>query len=217
MLEGKNLKLVYKDGMSETIVLENVNIKINQGEVVIFLGPSGCGKSSLMYLLSDLKKPTEGDVFFNDVNITSRKDNSDIRRKDFAFIFQQHFLVPYLTAVENVMTALDGKGAYQKAVQILKQVGLEESINKKPYQLSGGQKQRVAIARALVNDPKVIFADEPTASLDHEKAKEIIEIIRSVSSKPAVIIATHDTSIVNSNDRIIHINNRNIEEEISVC
>ena len=214
MLEAKNVSLVYPDGDKEKVVLDNISLKINDGESVVLVGPSGSGKSSMIYLLSALKKPTSGDIIFNNSNFSGKKDTSDERYDSFGFIFQQHFLIPYMSVLENVLIAIKDSDTIEKSKEMLIKLGLEEHLNKKPHQLSGGQRQRVAIARALVKKPRVLFADEPTASLDHETAVEVMSLIREMKDTTTLIMATHDTSLLEENDRVIVVNHHKLEEKI---
>lgn len=166
----------------------------------------------MIYLLSALKMPTSGQVVFDDIVISDKKDSSAERYDSFGFIFQQHFLIPYLNVLENVCIAIKDKDTIEKSKDILKKLDLEEHMNKKPHQLSGGQRQRVAIARALVKKPRILFADEPTASLDHNTALEVMSLIREMKDTTTLIMATHDTSLLAENDRIITVNNQKIIE-----
>lgn len=211
MINCANLHLEYPDGEKTRTILNQVHLNIKTGENVILLGPSGSGKSSLIYLLSSLRKPTGGEVWYNDLPLTAQHDKhaADIRRNHFGFIFQMHFLLTYLTVIENVML---GKGEFAKinkerAEELLLQLGLSDHTTKKIHQLSGGQRQRVAIARALMNEPDVIFADEPTASLDHQTACEVVAILKSYKKNSTLIMATHDTSILAGDERIIKVAN----------
>ncbi len=213
MLEAKNVSLVYPDGDKEKIVLDNISLKINDGESVVLVGPSGSGKSSMIYLLSALKKPTSGDIMFDNINISEKKDTSGERYDSFGFIFQQHFLIPYMSVLENVLIAIKDSETVEKSKEMLIKLGLEEHLNKKPHQLSGGQRQRVAIARALVKKPRVLFADEPTASLDHETAVEVMSLIREMKDTTTLIMATHDTTLLEESDRIIVVNHHKLEEK----
>lgn len=216
MITCKDLRLEYPDGEKTKVILNNINLSINKGENVILLGPSGSGKSSLIYLLSSLRKPTSGEAFFNDTSLSSKNDKlvADIRRTHFGFIFQMHFLLPYLSVLENVML---GKNEYnkqnkEKAQELLLQLGLSDHIKKKMHQMSGGQRQRVAIARAILNEPDVIFADEPTASLDHQTACEVISILKNHKKDSILIMATHDTSILAGDERMIRVVDGNAVE-----
>lgn len=216
MIQCKDLSLIYKDGHKENKVLSNVNLTINKGENVVLLGPSGSGKSSLIYLFSGLKKPTSGNIHYegSEIGNLNDKEISSLRRQKFGFIFQMHFLVPYLKVIENVMIgAPDFSDKYVKRAHlVLGELGIEEYANKKIFQLSGGERQRVAIARALVAEPDVIFADEPTASLDHENAVEIIKLLKEYRENSTLVMATHDTSILSGDERIIRIQNHNAVE-----
>ena len=216
MLTCKNLHLEYKDGDKSTLVLNGINLEIKKGEKVIFLGPSGSGKSSLIYLLSTLRRPTKGEVYLDDTLISSNdaKIDPNIRKTRFGFIFQMHFLIPYLTVLENVLSTLNSKDkqSCEKAIAILKKIKMEDHINKKTHQLSGGERQRVAIARALMNDPDIIFADEPTASLDHKTAREVLSVLKKYKKDAILIMATHDTSILQGDERVLKVANGNISE-----
>lgn len=216
MIELKNLSLCYKDGHVENRVLSDINLKIEKGENVVLLGPSGSGKSSLIYLISGLRKPTSGTIVYEgkEINALNDKELSEVRRKKFGFVFQMHFLIPYLKVIENVMTGAPANSSkyIEKAITILEELGIAEYKNKRIYQLSGGERQRVAIARALVSEPDIIFADEPTASLDHNNAVEIIKMLKAYKENSSLIMATHDTSILGGDERILKLENHNIVE-----
>lgn len=214
MLECKNLTLKYKDGHKENLVLEDVSLQIEKGKNVVVLGPSGSGKSSLIYLFSGLKKPTSGTIFIDGIDIStlSKKKFDDMKRRKFGYIFQQHFLIPYLTVIENVVVGApaNNKEYNEKAHVILKELGIDQYTKKRIYELSGGERQRVAIARALVSEPEIIFADEPTASLDHENATEIIKLLKEYKSSSTLLMATHDTSILSGDEEILHIEHKKV-------
>lgn len=172
------------------------------------IGPSGSGKSTLMYCLSTLKKPTDGEILYNGKDIINIKNSEreDLRRKEFGFVFQRHFLIPYMPSIDNVVVAADENSVQvkEKAVSILKELGLSErELKKRPRQLSGGQRQRVAIARAMINNPSVLFADEPTAALDHENAFAVMRVLKEYSKKHLVLVITHDISILKDADGVI--------------
>jgi len=210
MITTQNLKLSYPDGVGrEKIIFNGLNLKINKGDRMVFVGPSGSGKSSLIYLLSLLKIPTSGHVLFNGKGCVKPSEKLNMRYKEFGFIFQQHFLLSYMTALENVMLAVKKKDkkVKERAYEVLENLGLKEHANKKPYQLSGGERQRVAIARALVKDPKVIFADEPTASLDRNTGLAVVNMLKQATKDRILIIATHDTTLLDGSERVLHIQN----------
>lgn len=216
MLKCKNLCLEYPDGDTNKVILNNINLDINENENIVLVGPSGSGKSSLIYLLSCLRKPTNGEIFFNDTNLSLLQSDelADFRRKHFAFIFQMHFLLPYLTIIENVLVAKNDYSdkSKQQASELLFNLGLEKQINKKIYQMSGGERQRVAVARALITDPDIIFADEPTASLDHNTAVEVIVLLKNHKAKSTLVMATHDTSLLTGDEIILKLENTNVSK-----
>lgn len=209
MFEINDISMIYDmDTEEKMYALDGFNLKLPDTGLVGVIGPSGSGKSTLMYCMSTLKSPTEGSIVYNDRELTtlSNKDRENLRRNEFGFIFQKHYLVPYMSAMDNVAVAGTGnvKDIKEKAAEYLKTLGLKErEFKKKPAKLSGGQCQRVAIARAMINDPKVIFADEPTASLDHENAFNVMKILKKYSKDRLVIVVTHDRSILSDVDMTV--------------
>jgi len=209
MFEINDISMIYDmDTEEKMYALDGFNLKLPDTGLVGVIGPSGSGKSTLMYCMSTLKSPTEGSIVYNDRELTtlSNKDRENLRRNEFGFIFQKHYLVPYMSAMDNVAVAGTGnvKDIKEKATEYLKTLGLKErEFKKKPAKLSGGQCQRVAIARAMINDPKVIFADEPTASLDHENAFNVMKILKKYSKDRLVIVVTHDRSILSDVDMTV--------------
>lgn len=207
-LSMEKVNLIYDlGGNNETYALKDINLNIRQNKFYGILGPSGSGKSSLLYLLSGLKVPSSGKVLYQDKDYQDMKssDLSNIRNREFGFIFQRHFLMDYLTALQNVLVPLNTNKIrdISRAKELLVSFGLENEMNKKPYQLSGGQRQRVAISRALINEPKVIFGDEITASLDHQNAFEVMELLKKY--KTTLLVVTHDKSILEDVDEVINI------------
>ena len=211
-LSTANLCLEYHDGKANRTIFKDVNLSVNATEVTVLLGPSGCGKSSLIYLLSALRKPSGGTVSLDETNITYNRNADQIRYENFGFVFQQHFLIPYLSVLENVCIARKDKNLEGYALELLDRLRIIELAAKKPYQLSGGERQRVAIARALVKNPKIIIADEPTASLDKDNAKAIYGLLKECAKGKILLIATHDTSLFDGNERILKIENYNVKE-----
>jgi putative ABC transport system ATP-binding protein len=214
MIELDKLSLTYKDGHVVNHVLKNIDLKIEKGESIVLLGPSGSGKSSLVYLISGLRKPSSGSIIYEgkEMNKLSDKELSDLRKKKFGFVFQMHFLIPYLKVLENVMVSAPIHNKYykEKAETILSELGLPQYRHKRIYQLSGGERQRISIARALISEPEVIFADEPTASLDHDNAIDIMKMLKNYKENSTLIMATHDTSILSGDERILRIQNHKI-------
>lgn len=210
LFQMKDVSLLYDEDKEEkTYAIKGANISLDEGKFYGILGPSGSGKSSLLYLLSGIKTPTTGGIYYKGEDMTTMSDDklSEIRLKDFGFIFQKHFLIPYLDIVSNVLVPLNSSSRDDKkrAIELLTELGLGNKLNKKPYELSGGQCQRVAIARALINNPKVIFADEITASLDHKNSKEIVEKLNEIRGKTTIIFVTHDETTIEKADEIIRV------------
>ena len=211
MFDIKNISMIYDMNKSEKIyALSGVDLKLPDKGLAGIIGPSGSGKSTLMYCMSTLCVPTDGSILYNGKDITafSRKEREHLRRREFGFVFQRHFLVPYMSATDNVTAAAvsSGKESYEAAEKLLAGFGLsEKDFKKRPAQLSGGQRQRVAIARAMINKPKVLFADEPTAALDHENAFKVMDILKEYSENNLVIVVTHDRSILKNADMIIEV------------
>lgn len=191
-------------------VLKNIDLEIPQGKLTILKGRSGSGKTTLMNLLGALDNPTSGDVFFEEENISKMGEGKRcrFRRKKIGFIFQSVALIPTMTAYENVeyMLRLAGvkKNRKERVVECLRMVGLASRMNHMPQELSGGEQQRVAIARAFVHNPKVIFADEPTAELDTNTALQIVKIFKNLTDKEGVtiVMTTHDTGLMEIGDKV---------------
>ena len=209
MFEIKNVSMIYDMNSDEKLyALNGFNLTLPDTGLVGIIGPSGSGKSTLMYCMSTLKRPTEGSIVYDGQELTglSNKQRENIRRNEFGFVFQKHYLVPYMTAMDNVAVAGigDRKELYKKGAEYLSLLGLKKrEFNKRPSKLSGGQCQRVAIARAMINNPRVIFADEPTASLDHENAFRVMKILKKYSEERLVIVVTHDRSVLSDVDIMV--------------
>ena len=196
-------------------VLDDVSLSIKKGEFVSLIGKSGSGKSTLLYLLSTLDTDYEGTIEINNLRLTGKTQNelSKFRNENIGFVFQFHFLLPEFTVLQNVMMPARKLGKYSlhqienKAIEKLKQMGMETFASKASGKLSGGQQQRVAIARALINDPIVIMADEPTGNLDSSNSKIVFDILQDLSRSKGntIITVTHDTEFANRADRIIEI------------
>ena len=216
MFEVKNISMIYDMNTDEKMyALGGFDFTLPDRGLVGIIGPSGSGKSTLMYCLSTLKKPTEGSVRYNGREITdiSDRERETLRRKEFGFVFQKHYLVPYMSALDNIRVAGNGSGKEEteKAKDALRLLGLKErEFGKRPAKLSGGQCQRVAIARSMINDPKVLFADEPTASLDHENAFNVMKILKKYSEDRLVLVVTHDRSVLTDVDMLVEMWDGNI-------
>ena len=211
MFELKDANMIYDMDKEEKVyAMRGMNITFPDKGLVGIIGPSGSGKSTLMYTMSTLKKLTSGDVLYNGKSLMSISDSDKqhLRRNEFGFVFQRHYLINYMTALDNatIASTIPVNEAKEKAEKLLLEIGLKKSeLRHKPTKLSGGQRQRVAIARAMMNDPKVLFADEPTASLDHENAFLVMDRLKEYSKDRLVLVITHDTSIIQDADMIVKI------------
>ena len=203
---------VYKIGEVETKALRGVNLSIENGEFTALVGPSGSGKTTLLQLIGLLDKPTSGQVFINGKDATNlnRNQRADLRKDAIGFVFQFFALIPTLTAYENVEMPLLLNGTKpadrkRRVNEMLEAVGLADRAHHRPDQLSGGQQQRVAVARALATNPKLILADEPTANLDTENGKQVMDIMQRLNKETGVtfVFATHDPRVIHYANRVV--------------
>lgn len=202
MINALNLNHSYGNDRA----LENVNIDIAQGEFTSLIGESGSGKSTLLSILSTLLKPTSGKLSLFEQSVEEIKDMDSFRRDNIGFIFQFHYLIHYLTVKENIELATDDKHR-ANINTLLKHLDIENIKDRYPNEISGGQRQRAAIARALANEPKVIFADEPTGNLDSKNSLKVFELLKDISKKgTSVVVATHDTKLAKLADTIYEVN-----------
>jgi lipoprotein-releasing system ATP-binding protein len=206
MITGKQIKKKY----GELDVLKGVDLHIAPSEIVSIVGSSGAGKTTLLTILGTLDKPTTGDIEFNGINITSlsEKKLAQFRNQYIGFVFQFHHLLPEFTALENIcipafINKASKKEAELNAYKLLNLLGLEDRANHKPSELSGGEQQRVAVARALINNPKIIFADEPSGNLDSSNAQKLHELFFTLRQelKQTIVVVTHNEILANMADR----------------
>jgi len=202
------------NGQVPTEALRGITLQFRRGEFASIVGPSGSGKSTLLYLLSGLEKPTSGRVEFDGVDLTTLNERAlaEFRNRRMGFVFQFHFLLPEFTATENVampllIAGVNRREAMDKAAELLKRFGLGHRLRHYPSQLSGGEQQRVAIARALVNDPDILFCDEPTGMLDSKNAQALYELLREVNAErgQTILVVTHEREFAQRTDRIIQL------------
>jgi putative ABC transport system ATP-binding protein len=222
MIRLKNVSKTYtNNGQKPVFAIREANLIIRKGEFISITGPSGSGKSSLMDILGMLDLPSQGEYFFENKEISAHSEDelAEIRNRKIGFVFQKFHLLPKTTALENVELPLlysDKKNIRVLAYEALKKVGLNERATHCANELSGGQQQRVAIARALVNEPEIIFADEPTGNLDSASGKEIMKIFRQLNdSGKTIVLITHDRAIAACANRSIQIMDGCLSENIT--
>lgn len=214
VVEAKNLNKYFHEPV-EFHVLKDINLTIRSGEFAAIVGPSGSGKSTLLYVLSSLDREYEGDVFFGDVELKtlSNQKLARLRNKSIGFIFQFHYLLADFTALDNVMLPglklgeLPHGELEEKAMQKLDLLGIADQATKRVNRLSGGQQQRVSIARALINEPKIIFCDEPTGNLDSKNARIVYDMLKNLTREfdQTILMVTHDDSYLSEIDRQIQL------------
>lgn len=215
----RNLKKIFRMGKEKVYALNGVDLDIYKNEILCLLGTSGSGKSTLLNMIAGLEKPTKGEIIIDKIHIEklSEEQVTKFRQLNVGFVFQSYNLIGNLTALENVALGLIFKGVDKKtrdkmAKDILEEVGLDKRLNHKPNEMSGGQQQRVSIARAFVDQPKIVFADEPTGNLDTKTSAEIMEMIVGMvrKHKQTLIIVTHDYETAKYADRIVEISDGKI-------
>ena len=214
VIETKNLGMTYGAGRTKVEALKEVNLTVNKGELLAIMGPSGSGKTTLLMILGLVTIPTAGQLILGGDNIYngSARDFQRLRREKIGFIFQFSNLIPFLTAKENIMLPMDlvgttGQKAHTRATELLDYLEVTARAGELPERLSGGEKQRVAIARALANSPAMILADEPTASLDTDRALSVMALLRKLSTEQgtAILVVTHDERMIGGVDRVLQL------------
>jgi putative ABC transport system ATP-binding protein len=203
----------YKIGEQEILALDGINLTIEQGEYAAIIGPSGSGKSTLMHLLGCLDTPTSGTMVIDGVDVSRASNNklSEMRNQKIGFVFQSFNLLPKLTVLQNVelpmiYAGVSARERRERALAAIERVQLQNRVKNTPLQLSGGQMQRVAIARALVNNPRIVFADEPTGNLDSKTGANILQLFRELSTQGStIVLVTHDAKIAAQTPRRIEI------------
>ncbi|MCC0700921.1 ABC transporter ATP-binding protein [Clostridioides sp. ZZV15-6383] len=218
ILQIKNLNKIYGKSETEVRALNQINLKINNGEFVVIVGKSGSGKSTLLHIMAGLETPTSGDVIIDNINISSldEKKKSALRKERLGLIFQSYNLIPVLTVEENIkLPTINIKNKDEAYInELMELLGIKDRRMYLPNQLSGGQQQRVAIARALVNKPSIVFADEPTGNLDTKTESDVLSLLKESQKKynQTIIMITHNIDITKYADRVIEIEDGFIRE-----
>ena len=222
IVEAKTIVKTYDTGAVRVEALRGVDLTLERGEMAAIMGPSGCGKTTLLNCLSGLDTVDEGDVVIDGTSLAhmSDRERTDYRARHMGFVFQFYNLMPVLSAVENVelpllVSRVDGRTARRRALEALDLVGLVRRASHVPDELSGGERQRVTIARSLVNDPAIVWADEPTGDLDSENAQEIVALMRRLNLERGLsfLIVTHDIAVGRQTDRIVRMLDGTVVEE----
>ena len=207
MLQGENLTLTYQDGDRALDAVHDVSMAVEDHQFLGILGPSGSGKSSLLYLLSGLRQPTGGQIYLDGraYGKMAERERVALRRTEFGFVFQQHFLINYLTVLENVMVAapVQGKAHAAQAQALLADLGMGDKLHRFPYELSGGERQRVAVARAMIHRPRIIFADEPTGLLDRTTGLQVMALLRGYCKQGSLVAVTHNPELLSEADLVV--------------
>ena len=221
MLTAKGIEKYY----GSLHVLKGVDVVIRKGEIVSIVGPSGCGKTTLLHILGTLDEPARGDVFLENKKVNDLKGRqlADFRNRHIGFVFQFHHLLPEFTALENVcipgwIAGTDRGAVEQRATELLQTLGVGHRLDNKPGALSGGEQQRVAVARALINNPDIVFADEPSGNLDTANAKELHQLFFDLRDKmkQTFLIVTHNEDLAQMSDRVLHMKDGVIERATSL-
>ena len=222
IIKSENIIKKYRMGNQVVPVLNGINLNIYRGEILCILGTSGSGKTTFLNMAAGLERPTKGRIIVegHNLNKIGEKRMAAFRRKYIGFVFQLYNLLPALTALENAVLPLifEGVPAREREIKgrnLLKQMGLGERLRHKPGELSGGQRQRVSIARALINNPRIIFADEPTGNLDSKTSQEILKLLTNTvrENGQTLLMVTHDTKVAGYGDRIVHMSDGTIFSE----
>ncbi len=218
MIKVKNLTKSFKDGLIETRVLKGIDFEVTKGDFIAIMGRSGAGKSTFMYQMSLLDVPTTGSIVIDSMEISemTADEKTQFRLKELGYVFQDYALLPDLTALENValpllMQGVDKRESYSRAKEMLDRMGLSHRLDSIPAHLSGGEQQRVSITRAITHNPKILFADEPTANLDNESSKKVMEVFKELNANgQTIVMVTHEEEFGDMAKRIVKLDDGKI-------
>jgi putative ABC transport system ATP-binding protein len=213
LLEARGLALEYGEGPRRVRAVDGLALSLDRGEFVGVVGPSGSGKSSLLFLLAGLRRPTSGEVRLDGAPLSIDPDaGADLRRTRVGFVFQEPFLVPYLTIRENALVHADDDAAHARVEALAERVGIAPLLDDRPHRLSGGERQRAGLLRALANDPDLVLADEPTAFLDHPTGHAVMDLLRARVDRSGLLVVTHDPEMLRGANRVLHLRDGRLEE-----
>lgn len=225
IIQAKNVKKTYNADTIPVHALNDVNLNVEEGEFTAIVGPSGCGKTTLLNILGGLDEATDGHVEIDGTVITQMSDGDliDFRLHNIGFVFQAYNLIPVLTTKENVefimlLQKKDEKLRAERTLELLEEMGIADKADKRPSELSGGQQQRVAVARALASKPKFVLADEPTANLDSNSTKDLLDIMAKLNKEEGItfVFSTHDQRVIDRARRIVHLDDGKIVDDVTV-
>lgn len=225
IIEAKNVKKTYNADTIPVHALNDVNLNVEKGEFTAIVGPSGCGKTTLLNILGGLDDASQGDVEIDGTVITEMSDRDliDFRLQNIGFVFQAYNLIPVLTTKENVefimlLQKQDESKRNTRTMELLEEMGIADKADKRPSELSGGQQQRVAVARALASKPKFVLADEPTANLDSNSTKDLLDIMARLNEEEGItfVFSTHDQRVIDRAKRIVYLEDGKIVDDITV-
>lgn len=225
IITAKNIKKTYNADTIPVHALNNVNLSVEEGEFTAIVGPSGCGKTTLLNILGGLDDATNGTVEIDGTVITEMSDSDliDFRLNNIGFVFQAYNLIPVLTTKENVefimlLQKQDEKVRSDRALELMKEMGIADKADKRPAEISGGQQQRVAVARALASKPKFVLADEPTANLDSNSTKDLLDLMARLNKEEGTtfVFSTHDQRVIDRAKRIVHLDDGKIVDDVTV-
>jgi putative ABC transport system ATP-binding protein len=220
VIRTENVEKIYEDNGVAVHALKGVDLTVEKGEFLVIAGPSGSGKTTLLNLLGALDVPTKGKVFLeeNDISRKSKKDLSRMRLENIGFVFQAYNLIPVLSALENIeftmmLRGIPEKERHERALAVMKDLGIEELAHKRPNEMSGGQQQRVAVARAIVNKPSIVLADEPTANLDSDTGANLLDLMEQMNREREItfVFSSHDPQVIERARRLVKLRDGKIE------